>query len=133
VQTLVDSFTVTRVAPIFDAQGKLVDSVFWLLWKSVGYNNSFQYSHTTKIQKVFVDDTLNAVVQGKPIKAWLIVELTDDRNRVHHIELIEPNQERELAADWNEWQTYKRDNAEIFRKIDAQILSEHMKIAQEWE
>jgi hypothetical protein len=132
VQTLVDSFTVTRVAPVFDAHGRLVDSVFWLLWKSVGYNNGFQYCHTTKIEKAYVDDTLESQFQGNPVNAWLIVELTDDRKRIHHIELIEPNQERELAEDWQEWQVYKRDNAEIFRKIDAEILKEHLTIAREW-
>lgn len=44
--TLVDSYTVTRVAPSFDAKGEHVKTDFWLLWKAVGYTDSPQSSHT---------------------------------------------------------------------------------------
>ena len=55
---LVDSFTVTRIAPHFDPQGKHTRSEFWVMWKSLGYNNGWQYAHTSKIVKVAVEDTL---------------------------------------------------------------------------
>lgn len=133
IKTLVDSYTVTRIAPSFDPQGNLNKTDFWLLWKSAGYNNGFQYSHTIKVVKVFVDDTLDDTFQGRQIKAWIVADLTDDRQRLHHIELIEPTQDREYAQDWCEWQSFKVDNAERFARIDAEILKEHLKIAEEWQ
>ena len=121
---LVDSYRVTRLAPHFDAQGKHTRSDFWLLWKSVGYNNGWQYAHTVKIVKVQVRDTLE--------DCWLIVDLTDDQGRRYHVELIEPISEPDYARDWRDWQKYKAKNAEMFERIDAELLEEHLQIAEEW-
>jgi hypothetical protein len=121
---LVDSFTVTRIAPHFDAQGKHTHSDFWLLWKSVGYNNGWQYAHTVKVVQVTVRDTLE--------NCWLIVDLTDDRGRRFHVELIEPISELDYAHDWRDWQKYKAANAEMFAHIDAELLREHLQIAEGW-
>lgn len=122
---LVDSFTVTRLAPHFDAQGKHTGSDFWLLWKSVGYDNGWQYAHTVKIVKVQVRDTLE--------DCWLIVDLTDDMGRRFHIELIDPVIEKDYAADWKQWQAYKTENATMFARIDVDLLREHLRIAEEWQ
>jgi len=121
---LVDSFAVTRIAPHFDAQGQHTRSDFWLLWKSVGYNNGWQYAHTVKIVQVTVRDTLE--------NCWLIVDLTDDRGRRFHVELIEPITEADYARDWRDWQQYKAANAGMFTRIDAELLREHLQIAEEW-
>ncbi len=121
---LVDSFTVTRLAPHFDAQGNHTGADFWLLWKSVGYDNGWQYAHTVKIVQVRVRDTLE--------DCWLIVDLTDDQGRRFHVELIEPVIEKDYAADWRDWQDYKAKNTEMFARIDAEMLEEHLRIAEEW-
>ena len=122
---LVDSVVVTRIAPHFNAQGNHTHSDFWLLWKSVGYNNGWQYAHTVKIVKVQVRDTLE--------DSWLIVDLTDDQGRRLHVELIEPVIEKDYAADWKRWQDYKTENAEMFARVDADLLEEHLRIAEEWQ
>lgn len=121
---LVDSFIVTRIAPHFDAQGQHTRSDFWLLWKSVGYNNGWQYAHTVKIVQATVRDTLE--------NCWLIVALTDDRGRRFHVELIEPITEADYARDWRDWQKYKAANVAMFARIDAELLREHLQIAEEW-
>ena len=54
---LVDSYTVTRVAPHFDAAGNVTKTDFWLMFKSVGYNNGYQYAHTIKVVDWSQDDT----------------------------------------------------------------------------
>lgn len=133
VKTLVDSFTILKVEPFFDLNGNINKSNFWLLWKSLGYDEGFQYSHTTKIVDVLVDDSLMIADEKGKFKAWLIVELTDDRERIHHIELILPIQQPEYVTDWKNWQSYKQMNAEKFKAIDEQILQEHLRIAEDWE
>ena len=132
VDTIVDSFTVTRIAPKFDTAGNHIHTDFWLLWKALGYNEGFQHAHTVKIIEAKVDETLRGEFEGKPVEAWLIVDLIDDRDRVHHVELIEPGTEPDLAADWRNWSRYKQKNSEMFGRIDAQLLSEHLAIAEEW-
>lgn len=122
---LVDSFIVTRIAPHFDAQGQHTRSDFWLIWKSVGYNNGWQYAHTVKIVQVTVRDTLE--------NCWLIVDLTDDRGRRFHVELIEPITEPDYARDWRGWQKYKAANSGMFTRVDAELLEEHLQIAEEWK
>ncbi len=118
---IADSFLVTRVAPRFDAQGKVTHTVFWLLWKVIGYDQGFQYSHTVKVVRWWRDG-----------RDWAEMDLVDDVGRRHHIELIEPICEAAYAADWNRWQAYRRDNWERFQRIDTQILAEHVRIAEEW-
>lgn len=48
LDALVDSFTVTRIAPHFDTAGNHLRTDFWLLWKAVGYDEGFQHAHTIK-------------------------------------------------------------------------------------
>jgi len=118
---IADSFLVTRVAPRFDAQGKVTHTDFWLLWKVLGYDQGFQHSHTIKVVRWWRDGG-----------DWAEMDVVDDVGRRHHIELIEPICEAAYAADWNRWQAYRRENQERFEKIDAQILAEHVRIAEEW-
>ena len=132
LDTLVDSFTVTRIAPHFDAAGNHLRTDFWLLWKALGYDEGFQYAHTIKVINVQVDDNLTAGHEGKETTAWLIVDLTDDLGRIHHIEVIEPVSEPELAADWQRWIAYRQKNAERFLRIDDQLQAEHLRIAEDW-
>ena len=117
---LVDSCTVTRVAPHFDAAGNVTQTDFWVMWRSVGYNNGYQYTHTIKVVGWSQDDTY-------------LIDLTDDRDRHYHIELIMDVAEHDYVLDWRKWQSYKRENAAEFEIIDAQLLGEHTAIAEGWQ
>ena len=117
---LVDSYIVTRVAPHFDAAGNVTKTDFWVMWKSVGYNNGYQYTHTIKVVGWSQDDTY-------------LIDLTDDRDRHYHIELIMDVSEHDYVLDWGAWQNYKAENTAEFETIDAQILAEHTAIAEEWQ
>ena len=117
---LVDSYTVTRVAPKFDAAGNVTKTDFWVMFKSVGYNNGCQYAHTIKIVGWGREDTYE-------------LDLTDDRDRRYHIELIMDVTEHDYVVDWRTWKSYKAANAAEFEIIDAQLLEEHTKIAEAWE
>jgi hypothetical protein len=116
---LVDGFTVTCVAPRFSSTGEVTHVDFWLLIKMVAYDEGFQHAHTIKVVSWSRDDTY-------------LLDLTDDRGRCFHIELIFPDLELDLALDWKNWTNYKAKNRERFEKIDADILSEHLAIAEEW-
>ena len=61
------------------------------------------------------------------------MDLTDDQGRRFHVELIEPVIEKDYAADWKRWGAYKTLNADMFARIDAQLLEEHLRIAEEWQ
>ena len=117
---LVDNLRVTRIAPFFDSQGAVTRTDFWLLWKSVGYDEGFQYAHTIKVLKCHVEDP------------GIEIELTDDQGRRHLLELIEPHQEAEWARDWERWQKYRTENRERLEEIDQELLAEHIRIAEEW-
>ena len=117
---LVDSYKVTRVAPHFDAQGELKRVDFWLLFKAVGYDEGFQHAHTVKVVRWSQEDTY-------------LIDLTDDRGRRFHVEIVFPDQEPDLASDWRSWRRYKSENRDRFERIDADLLTEHVRIAEEWE
>ncbi len=117
---LVDSYKVTRVAPHFDARGELKRVDFWLLFKAVGYDEGFQHAHTVKVVRWSQEGTY-------------LIDLTDDRGRRFHVELVFPDQEPDLAADWRRWRRYKSENRDRFERIDADLLAEHVRIAEEWE
>lgn len=117
---LIDSFAVTRVAPHFDAAGSITRTDFWLVFKSVGYNNGYQYTHTIKVVGWSQDDTY-------------LIDLTDDRGRRYHVELIMDATEHDYVVAWRKWQRYKSENASEFAVIDAQILEEHIRMAEEWD
>lgn len=117
---LIDSYTITRVAPHFDTTGNVTKTDFWLLFKSSGYNNGWQYAHTIKVIDWSQDDTY-------------LLDLTDDRGRRYHIELLFPTQDIALIADWKYWQSYKAENKVMFEQINVQLLEEHLHIAETWE
>jgi hypothetical protein len=117
---LVDSYTVTRVAPHFDAAGNVTKTDFWVMWKSIGYDNGYQYSHTIKVVDWSREDTYE-------------LDLTDDLGRRYHIELILDATEHEYVLDWRRWLRYKAENAAEFEIIDAQLLEEHAKMAESWQ
>lgn len=117
---LIDSYTVTRVAPHFNATGNVTKTDFWLMFKSVGYNNGYQYTHTIKVVSLSQDDTY-------------LIDITDDRDRRYHVELIMDVTEHDYVVAWRKWQRYKTENAAEFEIIDAQLLDEHTKIAEAWE
>ena len=117
---LIDDYTVIRVAPHFDANGEIKRIDFWLLFKAVGYDEGFQHAHTVKIV-------------GWSQKDPYLLDLVDDRKRMYHIELIFPDQEPALASDWKQWRRYKMGNRDRFERIDAEILTEHVRIAEEWK
>jgi hypothetical protein len=117
---LLDSLRVTRIAPFFDSQGTVTRTDFWLLWKSVGYDDGFQYAHTIKVVKFRVVDP------------GIEIELTDDQGRRHLLELFEPHQEAPWARDWMHWRQYREENRERFEEIDLELLAEHIRLAEEW-
>jgi hypothetical protein len=133
IDTMVAEWIVTRIAPQFDTAGKITRVDFWVLWKELGYSEDSRCCHTTKIIAMDVDDTLPVEVDGQITDAWLIVELTDNRGRIHHVEMIEPVTEPDHAADWKQWTKYRNDNPALFERIDASILAEHLEIAEEWQ
>ena len=116
---VIDSYTVTRVAPHFDARGTVTRVDFWLFFRTLGYDEGFQHAHTVKVVRCSQRDTY-------------LLDLVDDRGRRFHIELIFPEQEPDLAADWNQWREYKAANRERFERIDAELLAEHIEIAESW-
>ncbi len=116
---VIDSYTVLRVAPHFDARGNVTKVDFWLFFKALGYDEGFHHAHTVKVVRWSQRDTY-------------LLNLVDDRGRRFHIELIFPEQEPELAADWNQWRGYRTENRERFERIDASLLAEHIEIAENW-
>ncbi len=108
------------MAPHFDAKGNVKRVDFWLFLKALGYHEGFQHAHTLKVLRWSQEDTY-------------LLDLVDDRERRFHIELIFPELERDLGADWQRWREYKAENREMFQRIDQQLLAEHIKIAEEWE
>jgi hypothetical protein len=117
---LIDSYTVTRVAPHFNATGNVTKTDFWLMFKSVGYNNGYQYTHTIQVVSLSQDDTY-------------LIDITDDRDRRYHVELIMDATEHDYVVAWRKWQRYKSENASEFAVIDAQILEEHIRMSEEWD
>ena len=132
IDTITAELMVTRIAPHFDASGKIIRTDFWLLWKELGYQEGFNYSHTIKVVKVSVEDTLTAQSEGRDINAWLIVELTDDLDRIYHLEMIEPVSEPAHAKQWEAWLAFRKNNRDLFQRMDSEILAEHIKIAEDW-
>jgi hypothetical protein len=133
IDTIIAEWIVTRIAPHFDTAGKITRVDFWVVWKELGYSEDRRCCHTTKIIGVDVDDTLPAEIDGQTIDAWLIVELIDERKRIHHIEMIEPVTEPDHAADWKQWTQYRTDHPNLFKRIDESVLEEHLEMAEEWE
>lgn len=133
IDTITAELTVTRIAPHFDASGKIIRTDFWLLWKELGYQEGFNYSHTIKVVNISVDDTLTAQSGGSEINAWLIVELTDDLDRIYNLEMIEPVSEPAHAKQWEAWLAFRKNNRDLFQRIDSEILVEHIKIAEDWQ
>lgn len=117
---LIDSYTVTRVALHFDVAGNLTRTDFWLMFKSAGYNNGFQHTHTIKVVDWSQEDTY-------------LIDLADDRGRRFHVELLFPTQDVEMVEDWKDWQQYKSENKAVFERIDTQLLEEHVRIAEQWD
>ena len=116
---LIDSYTITRIAPHFDAAGNVTKTDFWVMFKSVGYSNGYQYTHTIKVVDWSQDDTY-------------LIDLTDDRGRRYHIELIMDVSEHDYVVAWRTWQSYKAENVDEFEIVDAQIIAEHTTIAEAW-
>ena len=106
---VIDNYTVTRVQ---DA-----GAVFWVMFRCLGYDQGPQYTHTVKVVEWSQDDT------------WLL-DLTDDRGRRLHVELLFPSQDPESLDGWRRWQAYKKRAG--FERLDAELLAEHVEIADTW-
>lgn len=117
---LMDSFVPIRVLPYVDKSGDVTSVVFWLLFKSAGYNNGWQYSHTKKMVSWIQDDTYE-------------LDLVDDDGWKYHIELIFPELDPGMKKLWDDWQKYKRSRAQYFKEIDRNILRDHVDIANNWK
>lgn len=104
-----DGYTVTRV----------VGDAFWMMNRPVGYHHSAHFTHTIKVVSWSQPDDF-------------LLDLVDDEERVFHVERIFPDLEPDLAAHWADWLAYKRRRRKFFAVIDAQILAEHVRIAERW-
>ena len=113
-----DSYEVTRVVPFVDKDGKITRTVFWLFFKSMGYDSGSQYCHTKKMVKLHQEDTYE-------------LDLEDDGEIKYHIELIFPELEPDLAMMWAEWKEYKKERHAWFAEADPQIRDWHLKAARE--
>lgn len=111
VEMLVDSYQVTRVAP---------PMAFWLFFKSVGFQEGFQYSHTLKIVRWASEDSYE-------------LDLVDDRGRRFHIELIFPELQPHHISNWRRWQVFKAQNRQWLNRVAKDLLAEHMDIAKDWD
>ena len=109
---IMEGYRVTR--------GEVTRVDFRLFHKALGCHEGFQHAHTVKVVRWSQEDTY-------------LLDLVDDRDRHFHIELIFPELERDLAADWNQWRKYKTKNMAMFERIDAELLAEHIEIAEEWD
>jgi hypothetical protein len=86
---LIDSYIATRVAPHFNAAGKVTKTDFWFLFKSSDYNNGWQYTHTIKVAGWSQDHTY-------------LLDLTNDKGRRYHIELImDVTEHVKIAKEWD--------------------------------
>ena len=107
---IMEGYRVTRVAPQFDTGGNVTHVDFWLFHKALGYHEGFQHAHTIKVLRWSQEDTY-------------LLDLVDDRGRRFHIELILPELEPDMVADWNRWQAYKAENREMFERVDRELLA----------
>ena len=105
-----DSRIVTRAEP----------HVFWVMHKSCGYNNGWQYTHTSKIAHW----------------SWYepyILDLIDHMGRCIRITRLIPSRANEkLIAAWERWQRYRKRKRKMFERIDAAFLKEHTAFAENW-
>lgn len=106
---LQDSYTVTRV------DGEM----FWVMLRPVGYNNDWHHTHTIKVVSWSQADGYE-------------LDLVDDLDRRFHIELVFPELHPGPAASWARWQDYRRRNSKMFEAIDAALLEEHTRLAENW-
>ncbi len=114
-----DSYIVTRVVPFLNKKnGEIARTVFWLFFKSLGYDAGFQYCHTKKMVGLTQEDSYE-------------LDLKDDGGIEYHIELIFPELEPELAMAWLDWKEYKKDRHAWFAEADPQIKERHLQIARE--
>ncbi|MXY96446.1 MAG: hypothetical protein F4Z29_01555 [Gemmatimonadetes bacterium] len=116
---LVDSYTVTRVLSQGDGSSNTNRTEFWLLFKSVGYHESFHYSHTIKVVDLHQDDGWN-------------MDLTDDRQRVFHIDMIFPEFDLDQHEQWMRWKGYRKEREDFFELVDKDILATHTLMARKW-
>jgi len=93
---LIYGYAVSRMAPSFDAGGKLKRIDFWFLFKEVGYDEGSQNTNIVRAICWFLEGTyLNNLMYNR---SWRF-----------HVELVFPDQEPDLA-DWRCWQRYNLDN-----------------------
>ncbi len=116
---LVDSYTVTRVLSQRGRRRNKNKTEFWLLFKSVGYQENFHFSHTIKVVDLQQDDGWN-------------MDLTDDRQRVFHIDMIYPEFDVDEYEQWMRWKGYRKEREDFFELVDKDILTTHTLMARKW-
>src|SRR5689334_2997422 len=96
---LIDSYLVTRVAPVFGTDGSLNKVDFWLFWKSAGYDEGFQYAHTIKVVDWEQEDSF-------------LLDLVDDNGERFHVEGLVPPAEPRYVEQWARWREHKASDPE---------------------
>jgi len=118
----VDNMIVTRVKPIFDADGNHVHTEFWVMWNGPGYDQAERYTHTIHIKRMEMPDTF-------------IMDLHDGKSRFNFEHLfpdVSPP-ERVMHEELMRWRQEKAADAERFARIDANLLEIHQENARTWD
>ena len=113
----VDGFVVLRALPQVDAEGKVKQWRYDLIFKEVGYDQGMQYAHL--ISKV-------GIAQDE--KSWAI--LKDEHGNMYTANVIEPDIDPEVKAVFDRWRAQKDVEREKFERIDRQLVEEYTRMAE---
>jgi len=113
----VDGFVVLRAMPQVDGDGKVKIWRYDLLFKEVGYNNGMQYAHLISAATFRQDHEHCA-------------RFVDEHDNEYVANVIEPETDPDRKKVFVDWRAYKAANAEMFERIDRQLLEEYRRMAE---
>jgi len=117
----VDGFVVLRAMPQVDGDGNVDGNVkVWrydLMFKEVGYNNGMQYAHLISAATFRQDHERCA-------------RFADEHGNEYVANVIEPEIDPDRKKVFADWRAYKAANAEMFERIDRQLLQEYTRMAE---
>jgi len=112
----VDGFVVLRAMPQVDADGNVKQWRYDLMFKEVGYNNGMQYAHLISAATFRQDHERCA-------------RFADEHGNEYVANAIEPEIDPDRKKVFADWRAYKAANAEMFERIDRQLLQEYTRMA----
>ena len=113
----VDGFFVLRALPQVDAQGKVKQWRYDLLFKEVGYDQGMQYAHFISNARVAEDG-----------RYWAV--LIDEHGNMYTANVIEPDIDPDVKAVFDRWLAQKAADRERFERIDRQLVEEYTRMAE---